>query len=655
MTHNLPLARLRHPCILEVVEPFEESRNQVMFATEPVISTLQTAAADARSELDEVEIQKGLLQVARALEFVHATGYVHTDVKPASIVINNKGDWKLASFAYLSAVTGPDATDGCWAYENDSDEPALARSLDYADPAHVIDRNVSVSNDMFSLGVTIFSLFNEGRAPWQYYGSVSTLRSTDHLSVVMRSSQWASLGSDLQSILQNLLQRQPAMRYSAKMFQTLPYFNSLLVSVLKFIERDSFAAHGREEKVQFLRGLLKMLPQFSAPLLRRKLLPSLLDLIADRALLPYILPNVFAISKGLSSLEFTTKVLPRIRPLFDVQDPPQTQMLLLTHTDLYVSKTSPKEFRETIMPLLYSAFQSEHVAVQENALQRIPRLVSLLEYTHVSEQLFPRLLSLFGKTKILSVKVSCLICLHSVVPILDKQTLSEKLVPTLARIKTREASVMISALAVHEAMASKLDVETLAISVLPQLWVMSMCPNLNTTQFGRFMRVVRDIGTRVEKEHTAQLHEAQQLAQSEAEHITSARTSMPDSFGAAVAPSSVTAADVSLSMAEIVGHRTGPAPQPPGDSLLDDFSSAFTAVQPAAALSTPAAPGPRLPPPPRSNSLVDSLLDDHQPQPQPHVGIPAMPLVPARTGPASLQTSSNSQSLLDLSDFDPLR
>lgn len=201
----------------------------------------------------------------------------------------------------------------------------LARNLDYADPAYVQYHNVTTSNDMFSLGVTIFALFNEGRSPWNYYGSVDTLLTTEHLVSVMGSPKWVALDGELQGILQNLLQRQPAMRYSAKMFQALPYFNSLLVSVLKFIERDSFAAHAREEKVQFLRGLLKMLPQFSAPLLRRKLLPSLLDLVPDRALLPHILPNVFAISKGLSSFEFTTSVLPRIQPLFRVQDPPQTQ------------------------------------------------------------------------------------------------------------------------------------------------------------------------------------------------------------------------------------------------------------------------------------------------------------------------------------------
>lgn len=458
-----------------MVEPFEESRNEIMFVTEHITSTLYSAVVESRSELDEVEIQKGLLHIARALEFMHEAGLVHTNVQPESIIINHKGDWKLSSAAFATPLNCPEANNGNWAFENERRvPPAAVRNLDYADPAHIIDHNVSTSNDMFSLGATIYAIFNGGKTPWQYYGSSSSLRATNQLSAATVSPQWVTIDGQLQGILQNLLQRQPAMRYSAKMFQTLPYFNNLLVSVLKFIERDSFATHSRDEKVQFLRGLLKMLPQFSAPLLRRKLLPSLLELTADRALLPYILPNVFAISNGLSALEFTSRVLPRIQSLFRVHDPPQTQMLLLSHMDLFVSKTSPKEFREHITPLLYSAFQSEHVAVQESALQRIPRVVPLLEYTHVREQLFPRLLVLFGKTKTLSVKVSCLICLHATVAILDKQTLTEKLVPTLARIKTREASVMIAALAVHEAMASKLDIETLAVSVLPQLWVMSM-------------------------------------------------------------------------------------------------------------------------------------------------------------------------------------
>ena len=107
-------------------------------------------------------------------------------------------------------------------------------------------------------------------------------------------------------ILSNLITRSGNERYNVKTFQTLSYFNSILVSVLKLLERDSFAARTKQEKVQFLRGLHKMLPQFSPALQRRKLLPSvrgmltqMTEIMADRSLLPYILPNVFAMASNI--------------------------------------------------------------------------------------------------------------------------------------------------------------------------------------------------------------------------------------------------------------------------------------------------------------------------------------------------------------------
>jgi len=45
----------------------------------------------------------------------------------------------------------------------------------------------------------------------------------------------------------------------------------------------------------------------------------------DPYLLPFLLPNVFEISKGLSKEEFTT-VLPKLQPLFQLKDPPQNML-----------------------------------------------------------------------------------------------------------------------------------------------------------------------------------------------------------------------------------------------------------------------------------------------------------------------------------------
>lgn len=112
------LARLRHPNILELVEPVEETRNGgLQYATETVTASLsgllqekdeQERGAGARSsryvtedseggrhrrelEIDELEIQKGLLQVSKALEFLHDNaGLVHGNLTPDAIFVNAK-------------------------------------------------------------------------------------------------------------------------------------------------------------------------------------------------------------------------------------------------------------------------------------------------------------------------------------------------------------------------------------------------------------------------------------------------------------------------------------------------------------------------------------------------------------------------------------
>jgi len=114
------LARLRHPNILELAEPVEDTRNGgLQFATEPVTISLagllqekddeeRAAGVGGRSsryvkddgeghrrrrdvEIDELEIQKGLLQISKALEFLHENaGLVHGNLTPDAIYINAK-------------------------------------------------------------------------------------------------------------------------------------------------------------------------------------------------------------------------------------------------------------------------------------------------------------------------------------------------------------------------------------------------------------------------------------------------------------------------------------------------------------------------------------------------------------------------------------
>ena len=113
------LARLRHPSILELAEPVEDTRSGgLMFATELVTASLagllqekddeeRAGGGSGRSryvidesdgtrrkrelEIDELEIQKGLLQIGKGLEFLHESAtLVHGNLTPDAIFINAK-------------------------------------------------------------------------------------------------------------------------------------------------------------------------------------------------------------------------------------------------------------------------------------------------------------------------------------------------------------------------------------------------------------------------------------------------------------------------------------------------------------------------------------------------------------------------------------
>ncbi|PFH49107.1 hypothetical protein AMATHDRAFT_76388 [Amanita thiersii Skay4041] len=508
------LSRLRHPSILEMVEPLEETRSELIFATEPILSSLELSipGAGRRSplvELDEVEIQKGILQICKGLSFLHSSAQlVHSHICPESIIINNAGDWKISGLG----LTIPLMTNGSptrWefpAYDGRM-PPYIQRSFDYMAPEYALDEQIVTGSDMYSLGCLIYAVHCKGQAPFKNHGSLTNLR--DNAGKAPPGLE--RLDPDLQALLRSLITRHATNRPTPTTLPNHPFFSSLPISTLNFLDRSNFTAKTREEKIAFMKGLTNVLDRFSDGLRTRKILPSLLEEMKDFNLLPYILPNVFSISNALSPSQFASLVLPSLKPVFAVKEPPQNMLTLLDNLQMLQSKTDKLVFREQVLPLVYNALESEHTAVQERALKIVPDLCETIDYAEVQSVLFPRVALVFTKTRILSVKVATLTAFLSMVKTLDQSSLTQKLVPLLSKIRTKEPAVMMATLSVQEAMGMKVDREAVATLVLPQLWMMSIGPLLNVDQFYRFMSVIKKLGDRVEKEHNQYLRDSQRI------------------------------------------------------------------------------------------------------------------------------------------------
>ncbi|OTA79652.1 hypothetical protein M434DRAFT_237331 [Hypoxylon sp. CO27-5] len=580
------LAKLRHPSILELVEPVEETRGGLQFVTEAVTTSLanllqekddqeRAGGVGGRSsryvtedsdgtrrrreiEIDELEIQKGLLQISKALEFLHENaGLVHANLTPDAILINSKSDWKVSGLAFCSPPensTKPTSVQPISLSEALNLDPRLPRyvqiNLDYTSPDFVLDNNLTCSADMFSLGLLCVALYNSPhRSPIESSGSISAYKRLFTSSSTVPSSGNGFLSKrplprDLSAhVLPRLITRRPAQRMTAREFQESEYFDNILVSTIRFL--DAFPAKTPNEKAQFMRGLNKVLPSFPKSVMEKKVLPALLEELKDKDLLSLILQNVFKIMELLPSSRraFSEKIRPRLKEIF-VANAKQTQekdpardaglMVVLENAGRIAENSSGKEFKDDVLPIIIAAIESPTPSLVDAALRALPVILPVLDFSTIKNELFPVIAAVFSKTSSLAIKVrGCrafvILCggsnesssaddgLDGLGPekkkktssssALDKYTMQEKIVPLIKAIKTKEPAVMMAALDILRVVGDNADADFVAMDILPILWSMSLGPLLDLKQFQSFMELIKSLSRRVEEEQMKKLQE----------------------------------------------------------------------------------------------------------------------------------------------------
>ena len=138
------LARLHHPNLVQVYDA-GESEGQVYLAMQFIPG--QSLAEVSRGRvLSLAELAPVVVQVASALDEIHAAGLVHRDVKPANILVTEAGRAVLLDLGIARDVNNVTAT---------------ASSLIVGTPGYLateqVDRNLSIGphNDVYQLVATM--------------------------------------------------------------------------------------------------------------------------------------------------------------------------------------------------------------------------------------------------------------------------------------------------------------------------------------------------------------------------------------------------------------------------------------------------------------------------------------------------------------------
>lgn len=102
------------------------------------------------------------LEISEALEKAHESGIVHSDLKPANIMITPQGHVKVMDFGLAKRVlpAGEEEINRTLTHASITEQGTIARTLAYMSPEQARGDKIDGKSDIFSLGVMLYEMIS---------------------------------------------------------------------------------------------------------------------------------------------------------------------------------------------------------------------------------------------------------------------------------------------------------------------------------------------------------------------------------------------------------------------------------------------------------------------------------------------------------------
>lgn len=193
--------RLTHPNIVAVYE-YGESEEQAYIAMEYVQSTALSTLLAGERRYPRAMVMQWMTQLLGALDYAHARGVVHRDIKPDNILIGQGGQLKLTDFG-IARINASTLTQ----------VGAMVGTPCYMSPEQFRGEVVDGRADIFSCAVLLYQMLT-GVRPFDG-NSFELMHRITQEEALPASQRLPQLGRQYDEVLACAMAKQPEQRYAS--------------------------------------------------------------------------------------------------------------------------------------------------------------------------------------------------------------------------------------------------------------------------------------------------------------------------------------------------------------------------------------------------------------------------------------------------------
>ncbi|OLY78446.1 Protein kinase domain-containing protein ppk32 [Smittium mucronatum] len=511
------LSKLRHPSILRVIEPIEDTKNNITFVTEKILYSLETSQAKAKIskeyDLDNIEFTPFSHFLIKLLFFSSLDYERHTT--------NN--EW----FGYARNLENTSSF-------KQFDDPYLLpvetqRNLDYSAPELILNDLVLDKNDIYSIGCVLYSLYNNCNSIIKntknnlhdYEKKIAKIKNQKNIDFSLLESE-----PNVIEAVSSLVAYNYDSRVSIDYFMNSNFFNNVYSKTL--ISLENAAQDSITHQATVLRQVLSLLPEYSTKIQTRKILPRV-EMLLDFSLkhkpslvvldLIYVcISTMCLIIQNMSSDLYNTTTLNKLMSAFNFSaqclgnselDSVAVEIVLVfldkLQTIRLLARNKDSTINETIMPFLYDLLQKGNVIdsriLDKIYTESIPDLSKDLDKTLLCDELLPRIINQYKTTNKLVVKVYILKCFNMIADIFSSTVVNNQILPTIVKTKSRNLDLitLIVSLYCCFAINSKASIDILCRQVIPQCYIYLIEAQFDKAGYNAVVDQIVQISTAIHK------------------------------------------------------------------------------------------------------------------------------------------------------------